>query len=963
MNASLIISTVALLFYAALLLVVVLRSDKNRLQFYFSAYLATMLIWSLGSLMLFLSNSPASALFWNRFMIIGSTAMPIAFFGFVQVYLMRDRSRWLNLGFVIYALTQIVNFLGWIVTDAWVENGAIENTYGPAIVAVSITWVFYIGFSAYSLFIEFSRTREPINRNRIKYLILALLVIFAGSMTNSTALQIYPVDIGFNIFSALILAYAIFRHQLLDINIVVRGGLLYSTSTVVVGVIYLLIIFVIKQIFHDMTGPDLTFVSLVVAVIAAILVQPLQAKAQSWVDRFFYRNKYDATRMIQRLNQKMTSVLDLNKLTHMILDEVTETMHVQYAGFFLRLGEQGEFYLMVQTNMQVNNLRLSNKHPLVLYFNGSDEPLSRYNLEVMPQFRGLWQQERAELEQTGADLYLPLKTKGELVGIFALGPKRSGLPYSQDDQMILGTLARQMASSIENALLFAGESRRRHEAETLQNALLQLTSDIDLEQVLDNILVNLRSVIPYDSACLFLLQRDKLIAVAGRGFEKPELVIGQEYLVDQDPLFQEIQRTRHVKMIPDVSVQKAYHGYGETRNVRSWMGVPLIARGTVIGCLTVDSLTSGVYHEVEQADLAQAFASHASIAVENSRLFKVEREQRQLAEALREIGAILSTTLDFDNVLDLLLDQLGRVVPYSIANILLVEDGQTRIARTRYHESLNSEVAQTLKTSVFNISPSPHIYYMIDSAQPLVLPVVPDYAEWIESPVPIRSWMGAPVLAKGRVIACFSLATLEPDVYRYRHAELLSVFAGQAALAMQNARLFSEIQQLATVDDLTGVFNRRHLFDLGEREFGRAQRYNRPLAVVMLDLDSFKLVNDKYGHLVGDQVLKVVADRCRSNIREVDILGRFGGEEFTIILPEANPLDAFNISERLRKHVAIMPVITTAGAVKVTISLGVASLSVETPNLTKLIECADFAMYEAKRRGRNIACAFEEIIV
>ena len=963
MNLSAAISFIAILFYTALLVVVLWRNIKTRLKLYFALYLAAMLIWSSGSFMVFNSHNPGEALFWNRFMVIGSTAMPIAFFGYVQVFLMRERDQWLRLGWIGYLLTQGANLAGWVVTDARVVNGGLENRYGPAIALVSLTWVFFMGFSGLSLLQEYRKSRDPVHQNRIKYLIIVLLLIFAGSVTNSTDLHRYPVDVGFNILAALILAYAIFRHQLLDISAVVRKGVLYSMLTVLLGAGYFLLILGVVHLFRLTTTPEMFLPAVILAIITALVTQPFLQWAQSWVDRLFFREKYDAMEMLRRLSQKMAPELDLERLTGMILTEVTETMHIRHAGFFLRLGDQGEYYLMAQKGMAIGDLRLQRQHPLVVFLESSHDALTRYQVEVLPQFRALWQEERRDLERIDGELYLPLKTQGELVGIFVVGPKRSGLPYTQDDQLILLTLTRQMTVSIENALLFAAEARRRQEAETLQNAVLQLTSDIDLEQVLQNILVNLEKVIPYDSACLFLLQGETMVAVAGRGFEHPELVIGQEYPLAEDELCLEIQRTRRPILLPEVQKQQGFKGYGGTQKVRSWMGVPLIARGTVIGFLTLDSYTPGVYRETAQANLALAFASHASIAVENSRLFKVEREQRQLAEALREIGTILSTTLDFDHVLDLLLDQVGRVVPYSIANILLVEEGRPRIVRTRYHESLDPEVAQLLKASPFNLSPSPHIYYMIDSAQPLVLPVVTENASWIECPLPIRSWMGAPIIVQGKVIACFSLATLQPDVYRPRHAELLSVFAGEAALALQNARLFSEIQQLAMVDDLTGVYNRRHLFELGEREFNRAQRYTRPLAVIMLDLDYFKGVNDRYGHLVGDQVLRAVAERCKSNIREVDILGRFGGEEFVIVLPEAAPSDAMLICERLRRHVAIRPISTTAGALKITISLGVANLSTETPTFLKLIECADIALYEAKRRGRNRACAFEEISV
>ncbi len=961
LNASSVISFAAFGCYGVLLWLVLARYSRNRTSRFFAYYLASMLVWSFGSFMMFSIVDISTTLFWNRFMLIGSAAMPIAFFGFVQAFLMQYRTAWLWFGGILYAATQVLNALGLVITGSIVAVDKVFFMYGPAITFVSASWLFFIGFSGYLLLREYRRTTDFPNKNRIKYLLVSLLFIFIGSLTNATILQHYPVDITFNILSAGLIAYAILRHRLLDINIVVRKSLLYSIPSAIIGTVYFLVIFLAMRIFHLINSTSIFILALAVAVLAAMLAQPFQASAQNFIDRLFYREKYDANQMLQRLSQSISTVLDLDRLTQVILSEITATLHIQHAGFYLRRGELGEFYLMAQSGMQVDDQKLSSNHPLIQAFNNGSQYITRIDLDILPQFRSLWNQEKSELEQTKAALFLPLRSKGNLIGILAVGPKQSGLTFSQDDLYVLMNLANQMAATIENAMLFASEARRRREAETLQVVLTQLTSDLDLEQVLDNILVNLAPVIPYDSACIFLLQGDHLISVAGRGFENSDKIIGQEHPAAEDQLFLEMQQTRAPVMIPDVSASHVYRGYGNTQDTQSWMGVPLIARGVVIGCLTLDSKKVNTYREAEQSTLALAFASHASVAIENARLFRVEREQRQLAEALREIGTVLSTTLDFDNVLDLLLDQVGRIVPYSIANIMLIEGGRIRIARTRFQETIDPKAAQLLKTLPFNISPAPNLYYMVDTAQPLAIPVVPVNCDWIESPVPIRSWVGAPIVVKGRAIACFSLSSLEPDFYRKRHAELLSVFAGQAALALQNARLFAEIQQLAMVDDLTGIYNRRHFFELGEHEFHRAQRYNRPLAVIMLDLDHFKTVNDTYGHAVGDQVLRMLAERCRSNIREVDILGRYGGEEFTIILPEAGPNEAQMISERLRKHIARMPITTTAGPISITISLGTANLSADIPNLSKLIDCADFAMYEAKRRGRNIVCIYEEV--
>ena len=961
LSASSIISFIAFGCYGALLWLVLARFSKGRVSHFFALYLASMLVWSFGSFMMFAQVDDTNTLFWNRFMTIGSTAMPVTFFAFVQAFLMRDKPNWLWAGFFLYLVNQVFNALGMVVTEASVLDGKVFNTYGWALNLVSATWLFFVFFSTYSLVREYRRTTDFQSQNRIKYLLVVILIILAGSLTNTTDMKYYPVDISFNAIAALMTAYAIFRHRLLDLNILVRKSILYSIPSAIIGVIYFLVIFLTTRIFHLISSTSIFVLALSVAVLAALLAQPFHAAAQNFIDRLFYREKYDANQMLQRLSETISSVLDLDKLTQVILSEVINTLHIQHAGFYLKRGELGEYYLMAQSGMKMEDLKLTNDHPLILAFNNGSQVISRLDLDILPQFRSMWRQEKQELDQTRADLFLPLRSKGNLIGVFAVGPKQSGLSYSQDDLFVLMNLANQMATTVENALLFAAEARRRQEAETLQGVLTQLTSDLDLEQVLDNILINLETVIPYDSACIFLLQNDYLIAVSGRGFENLDNVIGQEYPIDKDDLFLELQQTRAPLLIPDVQSSFAYKGYGGTKDTCSWMGVPLIARGTVIGCLTLDSKKVGTYRDIEQLNLAQAFGSHASVAIENARLFRVEREQRQLAEALREIGTVLSTTLDFDNVLDLLLDQVGRIVPYSIANIMLVEGGRIRNARTRFHESIDAKASQLLKTLPFIIQPTPNLFYMVDTAQPLVISSVPLNADWIESPVPIRSWVGAPIIVKGRAIACFSLSSLEPDFYRRRHADLLAVFAGQAALALQNARLFAEIQQLAMVDDLTGIFNRRHFFELGEHEFHRAQRYNRPLAVIMLDLDNFKLVNDTHGHAVGDQVLRMIAERCRSNIREVDILGRYGGEEFTIILPEAGPPEAHAISERLRKHIARMPITTTAGPVSVTISLGTANLTSEVPNLSKLIDCADFAMYEAKRRGRNNVCIYEEV--
>jgi len=149
------------------------------------------------------------------------------------------------------------------------------------------------------------------------------------------------------------------------------------------------------------------------------------------------------------------------------------------------------------------------------------------------------------------------------------------------------------------------------------------------------------------------------------------------------------------------------------------------------------------------------------------------------------------------------------------------------------------------------------------------------------------------------------------------------------------------------------LHNRRSIFELGRLEFIRADRTSRPFSCMMLDLDHFKQVNDNYGHHVGDQILQEFAKRCRSSVREVDLIGRYGGEELIIIMPETDLTDALPVAERVRNSICERPVQIFDQELCITVSIGVAQKDENTLHLETLVARADQAMYIAKYKGRN----------
>jgi diguanylate cyclase (GGDEF)-like protein len=162
-----------------------------------------------------------------------------------------------------------------------------------------------------------------------------------------------------------------------------------------------------------------------------------------------------------------------------------------------------------------------------------------------------------------------------------------------------------------------------------------------------------------------------------------------------------------------------------------------------------------------------------------------------------------------------------------------------------------------------------------------------------------------------------------------------------------------DLENLAAVDGLTGLYNRRHFEDLARAELARCQRYMRPLSLLMLDVDHFKLINDRFGHAAGDRVLRMIAEVCGGAKRDSDLVARIGGEEFALLLPETTPEAAQQFAERVRDAVRNCPVGVEGERIVVTVSIGVAGATIRTAGIGTLLRAADQALYDAKRAGRD----------
>jgi diguanylate cyclase (GGDEF)-like protein len=321
------------------------------------------------------------------------------------------------------------------------------------------------------------------------------------------------------------------------------------------------------------------------------------------------------------------------------------------------------------------------------------------------------------------------------------------------------------------------------------------------------------------------------------------------------------------------------------------------------------------------------------------RIDELENERQRVRRAVGRFGQALEATHDVSALLSIVVESAMEAVRARGGRLLIVDEQtgelveQVRVgsardgdearlpARIAYGEGVEGLVLQTLRPALQR------------------------------EPEPMVS---APLQSTRSMIGLITLVDPELGQFRDEDGETLQALAAQGAIAIDNARMHRLITKQASTDGLTGLANRREFQDQLRREIERAQRFGLPLALILLDLDDFKLVNDRFGHLAGDSVLRAVASTVKSGIREIDCAARYGGEEFAIILPGATSEGAARLAERLRIAIAERPATAADGRpVRVTSSFGVAAMPEDATTQVELVAVADGALYAAKEAGKN----------
>jgi len=221
-----------------------------------------------------------------------------------------------------------------------------------------------------------------------------------------------------------------------------------------------------------------------------------------------------------------------------------------------------------------------------------------------------------------------------------------------------------------------------------------------------------------------------------------------------------------------------------------------------------------------------------------------------------------------------------------------------------------------------------------------------------------KSLLCVPLVAKGEVIGVINITNKKNNkLFNQKDLEFITSLANQAAIAIDNAKLY----ELATKDGMTKLYIYRHFYTLLENEIRRCSRYKRNMSLIIMDIDNFKKINDTYGHLTGDLILKRLAATLQETVRKIDVPARYGGEEFVVILPETDKKDACIIAERIRKNISQIEVkVNETEILSPTVSIGIAQYTTDGQEAKDLINAADTALYYSKHNGKNMVSTYEK---
>ncbi len=785
MNVYSLFPLIATIAYIPLLATTISSRPWQRRHTLFILFLLPAMMWSFTDIFLRGNFFPQHNLLLFKATVIIFSIMSVQFHFFLSSFYAAGQRRWLPFAGGSLVMIIILVVLGYVAKDITPVGDGMHHEYGLGVIFVFLPLIILAARNFYVFWKRLKDLDNPVLNNQIAALLLALsmLVVFAIANLLPWGRE-YPISHFGNLIIAFILSYAVIRHQLVDIKIVLRRGLAWVTLGTVGGAVYWILLFLLHTAFNFELSVMATTVATLASIAVSVFVYRLRGSLFVLISRGFQGQSYDYRQELSHFANTIHNVFSLKAQGGELLSLITKAIGCKQACLLFPDVNSGDFSFQLAEPKDKGNplaaLTIKGNNPIVEYLSHEQKPLTREGLSIVPEFRGLWEQEKEEIDKRAVELLLPLISREKLIAILVLGKKQSGR-YSLEDYHMLEDVTQQVAVSMEKEYLREQLREREEELSLLNRSIAVITSRLDIQEIFDSFIIELKKVIDIHWASILLAEDDELRVLALSARADPNFYVGE--------------RIPHKGSFSEWVIEHK---------------TPLIEPDLVEGA----TVRIGEYH---------------------------------LKQGVRYVACL-------------------------------------------------------------------------------------------------------PLIVRNEAIGSLIITSKKPNAIDQRHIKILEYLSPQIAIAVENSQLYAKAEEQARVDEITGLLNRRSLDQTITSEIGRYSRYGGIFSLIILDLDSFKILNDNYGHLAGDRILRQVGNTLKNTIRNADQAFRYGGDEFAILLPQTGIDAARQVAERVRKQIAEK---IRAKNLSLTASLGLATWPADGIGADEIIATADAALYYAKRNGGN----------
>ncbi len=672
--------------------------------------------------------------------------------------------------------------------------------------------------------------------------------------------------------------------------------------------------------------------------------------------RALSKQRMKETQIINDLNLRIAALMDKERILSALINASRELLMTEK--IILAIAEEGILKFSPVQELALRDLPLSLYNQLFL----KRTSMAISDIDDFPEIKKILPQ-----KDIRSVLFVPVMVKGETNGLFIL---YDNMPhnFSSEDITTLRFLANQASVALDRINSFEVLNRALDENLALQDLARSLLMTMELEYLVNLIIKKARELLGFDRLVLSFLNYETecfdRVAAAGipsdefREFQKihPPLndlktLMNDKFKISHSFYIRYKQRTAQLE---DYVIKYTYgEDYLSDVPAGVWhpndiLIVPIYNKeGKLKGIISVDRPVDRKIPTIRKIRLLETFADFVGLAIDNAEMFRrvesLASSLKVLYQSTAHIGAITSS---FDELIKRVFSTIRDQLNYKNVAILLIDHKTNELYVHSYQgrfsigpDSLRLKVGRDGICGLVAKEGIPRL--VLDSTKEV---------NYVGDKSEACSEIAVPLSVKGKIIGVLNVEREGKNSLDDNDLVLLSILGSHIAVALENYSLYEKVETLSVTDEMTGAYNYRYLINCLNGEIERSRRFHHCFSLLMFDIDDFKKYNDTYGHLYGDLVLKEFSELIAKNIRTSDILTRYGGDEFVVLLPETDKVEGFSLAQRLQARIENH---AFSNGTKLTACIGIATYPIDAQEAGGLIDKVDQALYRAKNKGDN----------